>query len=64
MTLKEVNGHNTSVEDLEKLLLGLGAIKYGDSRLKKRDDAEEERPYRSIRQGERKGGDDDDSDWD
>lgn len=67
VTLKEINGAKTSVADMEKILLSLGAVKHNDSRLKRRDgddEREEERPYRCIRQGERNSGDDDDSDWD
>ncbi|KAI5364736.1 Putative phosducin, thioredoxin-like domain, Thioredoxin-like superfamily [Septoria linicola] len=64
VTLRELNGDKTSEADMEKLLTGLGAVKYGDSRLRKREEEEEDRPYRSIRQSDKKIADDDDSDWD
>lgn len=71
VTLKELRGEKTGLEDVEKVLLDFGAVKHGDSRLsgeKKQDgerDAEvEER--RGIKQGNRTKGleDEDDSDWD
>ncbi|CAK1358753.1 unnamed protein product [Cercospora beticola] len=67
VTLKELNGEKTSIGDMEKILLGLGAVKHGDKRLEGSGEEEEagDRPYRSIRQSDRKGkDDDDDSDWD
>lgn len=65
VTLKELNGNKTSLEDMEKVLLGLGALQHNDSRLKRRDeDADEDQPKRSIYQSKKKEEDDDDSDWD
>ncbi|KAF2769049.1 thioredoxin-like protein [Teratosphaeria nubilosa] len=66
VTLKELNGAKTGVEDLEKVLLGVGAIKHGDKRLAANRHEHDEQPQRSIRQSERsKGMDaDEDSDWD
>ncbi|KJX98505.1 phosducin family protein [Zymoseptoria brevis] len=68
VTLMELNGVRTGMKDLEGLLVGLGAIKVGDSRLRRKEDEEDEdpaaRPGKSIRQSARKAGDDDDSDWD
>ncbi|CAK3791346.1 phosducin family [Lecanosticta acicola] len=65
VTLKELNGDKTSVADMEKVLLGMGALQHNDSRLKRKDeDAEAEHPKRSIFQSSKKKEDDDDSDWD
>lgn len=68
VTLKELNGSSTSLADMEKILLGLGAVKHGDLRLRRKDQEEEpsDKMGRSIRQGDRKAAvdDDDDSDWD
>lgn len=62
VTLRDLNGPRTSVHDLEKLLVDVGAVKLGDSRLKRK--TEDEGPQKSgIRQG-KTAGDDDDSDWD
>ncbi|OQE28715.1 hypothetical protein PENSTE_c003G03035 [Penicillium steckii] len=61
ITLRELNGPRTKVEDLEKLLIDLGALKESDVRLKKRSDSMDD--YR-------KAGDDElnvedyDDDWD
>jgi hypothetical protein len=50
------------VIDVERLLVDVGAVRLGDSRLqKKRDD--EDANSSKIRQGAT-AGDDDDSDWD
>jgi hypothetical protein len=68
VTLMELNGVRTSMKDLEGLLVGLGAVKVGDSRLRRKDEEEEEdpadRPGKTIKQSARKTDDDDDSDWD
>jgi len=62
VTLRDLNGPRTSVQDLEKLLVDVGAVKLGDSRLKRK--TEDEGTQKSgIRQGKTTG-DDDDSDWD
>jgi hypothetical protein len=62
VTLAQLNGPRTSVKDLEKLLVDVGAVKLGDSRLqKKRDDGDANAS--KIRQGKTTA-DDDDSDWD
>ena len=52
----------TIFADVEKLLTGLGAIKYGDSRLTKRHLDEDEPKQTGIRQGNRTTVEDDDSD--
>ena len=65
VTLRELNGPRTKVEDWEKLLVDLGAVKIGDSRLSRRPGQEEEEKTTGIRQGktmQQAGGDD--SDWD
>jgi hypothetical protein len=62
VTLRELGGVRTGVQDLERLLVDVGAVTLGDSRLKKK--AEEGEETRSgIRQGTTVG-DDEDSDWD
>lgn len=67
VTCKELRGSATGVEDLEQMLVQVGALKVGDSRLRRREeeDGEGEREGKTIRQGARKAAvDDDDSDWD
>jgi len=64
VTLREILGDNTSVTDIEKLLVEIGAVKQNDPRMKRRD---EEHPR--VSNGKIRGGntnatvDDDDSDW-
>lgn len=62
VTLRELNGPRTSVQDVEKLLVDVGAVKLGDSRLQRKRE-NPEASTNKIRQGTT-GGDDDDSDWD
>lgn len=66
VTCKELKGSATGVDDLEQVLLQVGAIKHGDSRLRARgEEGEREQEGKTIRQGARKAAvDDDDSDWD
>ena len=71
VTLRELNGEKTGVEDVEKVLLDLGAVKHGDGRLSGSRKQDEEREgeageRRGIKQGNRTKGleDEDDSDWD
>lgn len=73
VTLKELNGERTGMQDLEAVLTGLGAVKHGDSRLegsRKQDEERngEARERRGIKQGGVGRGvgvdDEDDSDWD
>ncbi|EOD53086.1 hypothetical protein GTA08_BOTSDO02255 [Neofusicoccum parvum] len=61
VTLKELNGPRTSVEDVEKLLIDLGALKHGDPRLRRKEEEPDE-SSKKIRQS--RVDDDDDSDWD
>lgn len=62
VTLAQLNGPRTSVQDMEKLLVDVGAVKLGDSRLQKKKD-ESDLNTSKIRQGKTTV-DDDDSDWD
>ncbi|KAF2131897.1 phosducin family protein [Dothidotthia symphoricarpi CBS 119687] len=62
VTLRELGGVRTKVEDLERLLVDVGALKGGDQRLKK-EEKDEGASGKKIRQGTTMG-DDDDSDWD
>ena len=67
VTLRELNGPRTKVQDWEKLLVDLGAVKIADSRLSKRPGKDEEEKTSGIRQGNtmaRAKDDDEDSDWD
>ncbi|KAL5366032.1 thioredoxin-like protein [Aspergillus floccosus] len=60
ITLKELRGPRTKIEDLERMLLDLGALKESDVRLKKRSDSsDDEGPSNKKTQV-----DDDDDDWD
>lgn len=63
VTLRELRGTRTSAADVEKILLEVGALRHGDSRLRRpTEDVEES--SKKIKQGKTGGGDDDDSDWD
>lgn len=66
VTLGELGGVRTGIEDVEKVLLGLGVVPHSDMRLKRRDEDEDEAPGRSIRDSSRKQAtvDSDDSDFD
>lgn len=66
VTLRELSGVRTNVKDWEKVLVDLGAVKVGDSRLSSRPGQEEEREKKSgIREGKTMQADDgEDSDWD
>ena len=66
VTLKELGGASTSLGDVEKVLLGVGAVQHGDVRLKK---GEQENAAPSANGAIRQGGvgrgeEDEDSDWD
>ncbi|GAM41304.1 hypothetical protein TCE0_042f14328 [Talaromyces pinophilus] len=58
VTLRELKGVRTKVEDVEKVLVDLGAIKEGDLRLRKQDDSDDERNRAPEKE------DEDDDDWD
>lgn len=62
VTLRDLNGPRTGVQDVEKLLVDVGAVKLGDSRLKTRTEEAGEKSG-GIRQGKTMR-DDEDSDWD
>ncbi|KAI9733318.1 MAG: hypothetical protein M1834_003402 [Cirrosporium novae-zelandiae] len=64
VTLREMNGNKTTLEDFEKLLLQLEALKHNDPRLRgpRRDDSNQANS--SIRQGSLKNDDSNDDDWD
>ncbi|PYI08841.1 thioredoxin-like protein [Aspergillus sclerotiicarbonarius CBS 121057] len=63
VTLRELKGPRTTMEDLEKMLLELGAVKESDVRLKKRSDSsDDERP--SKIKSSKPTVEDDDDDWD
>jgi len=66
VTLKELKGSGTTVEDVEKVLLEVGALRHGDMRLKRKDEQFIEQSNGGIRQGNigRGKDDDEDSDWD
>lgn len=59
VTLRELNGPKTSLGDIERILVEVGAISEKDSRLKRRDSDDE-----ADDRGKRAGDDDDDDDWD
>ncbi|KAF2146182.1 uncharacterized protein K452DRAFT_283462 [Aplosporella prunicola CBS 121167] len=61
VTLRELNGPQTSVEDFEKMLIELEALRHGDPRLQRKEE-EEEVSTSKIRQT--RVDDDEDSDWD
>nr|POE89954.1 phosducin-like protein 2 [Quercus suber] len=65
VTLQELAGTSTGMKDLEQVLVQLGAIRLGDSRLKRGAAEKADERHSSIRQSEMgKGDDGDDSDWD
>ncbi|KAK5717265.1 Proteolipid protein 2 [Elasticomyces elasticus] len=74
VTLRELGGDRTGSGEVEQLLIGLGAIKHGDPRLKKKgsdgdgDEEGRQRDGRAVRGSKRgvsdgKDDDDGDSDW-
>jgi hypothetical protein len=58
VTLRELGGVRTGVQDLERLLVDVGAVRLGDSRLRKKMEEGEEGKS-GIRQGTTAGGDED-----
>ncbi|KAJ5888436.1 Phosducin-like protein [Penicillium taxi] len=58
VTLRELKGVRTKLDDLERLLIDLGAVKESDVRLKKRSDSDDEGA------NDNHNGEDDDDDWD
>ncbi|KAL1301502.1 hypothetical protein AAFC00_005745 [Neodothiora populina] len=65
VTLRDLRGDKTTIQDLEDLLRNLGAVNPNDSRLRKRADMSD-MPERGIKSGSGPGlgNDDSDSDWD
>jgi hypothetical protein len=67
VTLRELKGERTALEDVEAVLVQLGAVKVGDFRLRKKEEEDEEQGSgrRGIKQSQRgRKDDEDDSDWD
>ena len=68
VTLKELKGVNTEVQDIEGVLLDLGAVKYGDGRLTREQERKAAEDvgvaFKGIRESQKMNGGDDDSDWD
>jgi hypothetical protein len=66
VTLREMKGSGTKVEDVEGLLVELGVVRREDPRMRRKEDNKDvgENGRRGIRQGANKRDDDDDSDWD
>jgi len=64
VTLRELRGKETKVEDVEKVFVDVGAVKIGDPRLQKKQDEDIE-TRSSIRSGKKLASveDEDDSDW-
>src|SRR5271156_3942061 len=60
VTLRELNGVRTSMEDLERLLIEVGAVNDNDTRIKRRDSSANEQ--RKVRNSSKHR--DDDDDWD
>ncbi|OKL60706.1 hypothetical protein UA08_04260 [Talaromyces atroroseus] len=58
VTLRELKGVRTKIEDVEKVLVELGAVKEGDLRLRKRSESDEEED------NSQEADDGDDDDWD
>lgn len=63
VTLMQLAGPRTTVQDLEKVLVDVGAVKIGDSRLQRKKDDEDDESSSKIRKGTATV-EDDDSDWD
>ena len=64
VTLRELNGVKTSMSDMDRVLVDVGAIQENDTRLKAKDSDDEEEPKgrKTTRGIQRDDGDDDD--WD
>ncbi|KAK5940884.1 Proteolipid protein 2 [Knufia obscura] len=65
VTLQEMQGVRTKLEDLERLLVQVGVVKEGDSRLRRRDEDEDDHATngrRGLSTSNKHEGDDDD--WD
>lgn len=60
VTLAELNGPRTSIEDLERILLDIEAIKEHDVRMETRDDEDDPK----LPNGKNTSTEDDEDDWD
>ncbi|KAI9882748.1 MAG: 37S ribosomal protein S22 [Watsoniomyces obsoletus] len=60
LTLRELNGSQTTLADLERFLVSIGAVKLSDSRVRHLQREEQDRRASSGKQG----GDDEGDDWD
>lgn len=66
VTLQELNGSQTTFEDLQCVLISVGALRHNDSRLQKKEEGSISQNNGSIRTGKtsRQNDEDEDSDWD
>lgn len=64
VTLNDLNGTHCGVEDIEKMLVDVGAVKQNDVRVQKRTEENDVKESRSIRNRNRAREEDGDSDWD
>lgn len=66
VTLRELQGTRTKIEDLEQLLVQVGAVKEGDSRIRKTDEDDDEQDTTNRRgmNGSKKTLNYDNDDWD
>lgn len=64
VTLASLGGVRTTLRDLEVLLVEVGAVKEGDTRLKEREDEEEEGDKRRGVKVKKPDENDDEDDWD
>ena len=65
VTLRELNGPHTTTQDIQAILMSVGALKHNDSRLQKKDEESAPRGNGSFRvsNGTSKKEDEEDSDW-
>lgn len=65
VTLAELNGTKTTPEDVQNVLVSVGALKHNDARLQKKDEEQAPQGNGSIRVGKSSTAqDEDDDDWD
>ncbi|KAK3078330.1 hypothetical protein LTS18_007784 [Coniosporium uncinatum] len=63
VTLSQMKGPKTSIEDVEQLLVSVGAVRQNDLRVQRRPD-EDDQPASSIKSSNKNINDEDDEDWD
>ncbi|KAK3078730.1 hypothetical protein LTS18_006769, partial [Coniosporium uncinatum] len=63
VTLNQMKGPKTSTEDVEQLLVSVGAVRQNDPRVQRRPD-EDDQPVSSIKSSNKSINDEDDEDWD